>query len=253
MKRTLVVGGSGHVGSMLIPYLRERQEVRVLDVQPPREDVDWVEGSATDPDAVRRALNGVDEFVNLLMRSPQGGSSTEQTVHQILENYETNTLALHMLLFVAQDVGVRRGVHTSTVSVHHRERDWFPSEESVPLDSPSVYGLTKGFGEQICKYFARWFQMSIVGLRITGPRTREEYLEERSNPKTYDDPVYVTDEEDLARAYLKALEIAEIGSSRYDAFFIAGDEKEVTYNLSKARRVLGWQPESHRLIDRDRE
>ena len=49
----------------------------------------------------------------------------------------------------------------------------------MPLDTPSVYGLTKGFGELICEYFARWFDMNLIALRITGPRTRGQFLEER--------------------------------------------------------------------------
>ena len=52
--------------------------------------------------------------------------------------------------------------------------------------------------------------------------------------------------EDLARAYLAALEAIQIGQGRFDAIYIAGDEREEEHNLSKARRVLGWQPETHR-------
>lgn len=251
--RVLIVGGSGGVGTSITPYLREHHELRVLDVRAPAHDVEWIEGSGADPDALRTALDGVDAFVNLMMRSPQGGSSTEQSLTQILENYETNTLALHLLLYTAQDLGVMRGVHTSTMSVHNRDRRWYPSEEAVPFDTASVYGLTKALGEQICEYFARWFGMSIVGLRITSPRTREQYLRERRDPPELPDGAhaYVTDEEDLARAYLKALEVTAAGKARYDAVFIAGDEHEVEHNLAKARRVLGWMPESQHLLDND--
>jgi len=88
-------------------------------------------------------------------------------------------------------------------------------------------------------------------LRITGPRTREQWLEERRNPRVYPDGsrLYVTDEADLADAYLRALEAVQVGHGRFDAIFIAGDENEREHNLSKARRVLGWQPQSQRLLD----
>ena len=45
----------------------------------------------------------------------------------------------------------------------------FPYEDIVPRDNPGVYGLTKGFGEQVCEYFAREHGMSLIALRITGP------------------------------------------------------------------------------------
>jgi len=58
----------------------------------------------------------------------------------------------------------------------------------------------------------------------------------------------VTDEEDLARAYVAALEAVQVGHGRFDAMFIASDEHEQEHNLSKARRLLGWQPMSQRLL-----
>ena len=249
--KVLLVGGAGHVGTFISPYLRTQHSLRVLDLRPPRAtDVEYVEGSITNPDDLRRALDGMDTFINLVMKSPQGGSVTDQTVTQILENYEVNTLGLHLLLWTAQAMGVKRGVHTSTMSVHYRERAFFVAEELVPYDTPSVYGLAKGFGEQICQYFARWFDMNLLALRITGPRTREQFLAERRQKQLDLTSVrlYVTDEEDLARAYLAALEAVQVGHGRFDAVFIAGDENEEEHNLSKARRLLRWQPTSQRYL-----
>jgi hypothetical protein len=62
--------------------------------------------------------------------------------------------------------------------------------------------------------------------------------------------LFVTDEEDLANAYLAALEAVQRGHGRFDAFFIAGDEAEKEHNLSKAKRLLGWAPRSHDLVSR---
>jgi nucleoside-diphosphate-sugar epimerase len=226
--------------------LLQQHQLRVLDPRPPRHAaLEYVPGSITNPDDVRRALDGMDTFINMVMKSPQGGSETDQSRTQIVENYEVNTLGLHLLLWTAQSMGIKRGVHTSTMSVHYRERPFFDAEELVPYDTPSVYGLTKGFGEQICQYFARWFGMNLVALRITGPRGRKQYLEERARVQPGERHLYWTDEEDLARAYLGALEAVQIGHGRFDAVFVAGDEREEEHNLSKARRLLGWQPTSH--------
>lgn len=250
--KVLLVGGSGRVGSSIAPYLQERHELRVLDVRPPaRESVECVEGSITDPDALHRALEGCDSFVYLVMKSGQGGHSTSQSIPVIIDNYQVNCLGLHLLLYTAQGLGIKRGVFTSTMTVHHRDRAWYAAEELVPLDSPSVYGLTKGFGEQICQYFARWFDMNLIALRITGPRERQQYLDERRNPRHFEGthPLYVTDEEDLANAYLAALDAVQVGHGRFDAFFIAGDEKMESHNLTKAKRVLGWEPRSQRYLE----
>jgi nucleoside-diphosphate-sugar epimerase len=246
-----MLGGAGQVGTFITPYLLPHHQLRVLDVQPPRHaNVEYVAGGVTDPDALRTALRGVDAFIWLVMRKPQGGTVRDQDIPTILENYEINTKALHLTLFIAQELGVMRGIYTSSMSVHYRMRDYFWQEETTPYDTPTVYGLSKGFGEQICQYFARWWDMNLIALRITGPRTREQYLDERATPRIPEvgKPLFVTDEEDLANAYLAALRALESGHSRFEAFFIAGDEAEHEHNLSKAKRVLGWTPRSHLLL-----
>ena len=93
--------------------------------------------------------------------------------------------------------------------------------------------------------------MNILALRITAPRPREQWLEERRMPPVHAEGshLYVTDEEDLAQAYLCALRAIEVGHGRFEAIFIAGDEKEEEHNLSKARRILGWQPRAQRLLE----
>lgn len=252
--KALLFGGSGHVGSFITPYLTREHELRVLDLRPPRDEgagIEYIEGSVTDPAAIRAALSGVDAFIWLVMRKPQGGSFRDQDVETILENYEVNCKALHLCLFLAHELGVTRGIYTSSMSIHYRNREYYPQEELVPFDTPTVYGLSKGFGELICQYFARWWDMNLIALRITGPRTRAQYLEQRATPPQTPPgvpPLFVTDEEDLANAYLAALRTIQTGHGRFDAFFIAGDEAEKEHNLSKAKRVLGWTPRSHALL-----
>ncbi len=244
----LLVGGSGHVGTFITPYLHQKHQLRVLDVRPPQhKSVDFVEGSVTDEAAIRKALQGMDTFAWLVMKSPQGGSVTDQTPQVIIDNYTVNNLGLHLFLWLAQGAGIKRGVYTSTMSVHYRERAFYYGEEETAYDTPSAYGLSKGFGEQICRYFARWFDMNLIGLRITGPRTRQQWTAERKTPKGREgrSKIYVTDEEDLANAYLAALEAVQTGHGRFDAVFITGDEKGETHNMSKAKRLLGWEPRTH--------
>ena len=91
--------------------------------------------------------------------------------------------------------------------------------------------------------------------------TSEQWLAERATPIVHptrldsgnlraegggrtmiDLELFVTSEEDLARAYIGALEAVQIGHARFDAVLIAGDEDELEHNLSKARRLLGWTP-----------
>jgi nucleoside-diphosphate-sugar epimerase len=250
--KLLLVGGAGHVGQLITPYLKARHTLRVLDLAPPSDpEVELVKGSVLDPVAIRQALVGVDGFIWLAMRSAQGGMVTDQDIEIIINNYDLNTKALHLFLYLAQEAGVKRGVYTSSMSVHYRGRPNYPGEDQVPLDSPSVYGLSKGLGEEICAYFARWFGMNIIGLRISGPRKRADYLAQRRNPQRAGDGSYVypLDEEDMANAYLGAVDaVTPPSKGGYEAVFIVGDETGGEHDLAKAARLIGWQPRSHRLL-----
>ncbi len=247
----LLAGGSGLVGSFITPYLSRQHNLRVLDTKPPRHKVEFVEGSVTNHEDVLKALEGMDTFIWLVMLSPQGGSLTYQDPEIIANNFDVNCKGLHTFLWTAQQAGMKHGVYTSTMSVHYRGRRRYRSEETVPLDTPSPYGLSKGFGELICQYFARWFDMNIIGLRITAPRTREQWIQERKSPRMKDgnEVRFPTDEEDLANAFLAAVEVARQGNGRFEPIFIVGDENEIEHNLTKAKRILGWEPKTHLKVN----
>jgi nucleoside-diphosphate-sugar epimerase len=252
--KVLLVGGSGMVGTFVTPYLAKHHQLRVMDVRPPQHAglVEYVEGSISNPDDLARALDGMDSFVDMVMRWP-GTGPTDQSIQDIINAYEVNTMGVHLLLWTAQRLGIKAGVYVSTRTVHNLPTNelgrptYFEGEEITPVDNPSVYGLTKGFGERVCEHFAQHFGMRIIALRITGPRTREAFLAERRVP--IHPGLHVMDEEDLADAILSALEVVKVGRARFDAVLIAADEDQRDHNLTKAKLLLGWEPKGHRLLD----
>jgi nucleoside-diphosphate-sugar epimerase len=225
--------------------MKEHHNFRVLDLAPPKDkSIEYIQGSVTDVDIVQEALKGMDTFVYMVMLRPTSDRSSVADFPAIVANYDVNAKGLHIVLHAAREAGIRHGVYTSTFTVHERTRNSFPDEDIVPRDNPGVYGLTKSFGEQVCEYFAREHNMSLIALRITGPSTREQWLERRSQPKDPSVHIWWTDEEDLARAYLAAISVEHEG---FNAVFIAGDHEQKEINLSKAKRLLGWEPLTHRL------
>tara|TARA_B100000131_G_scaffold293713_1_gene309263 strand:+ start:1164 stop:1967 length:804 start_codon:yes stop_codon:yes gene_type:complete len=258
--KILMVGGSGMVGTFISPYISKHHEIKILDINEPKiSQCDFIQGSVTDEKALTKALDGTECFINLTMKNPQGGSSKDQSIEDIKENYELNNKGLHMLLYHAQRMGVMRGVQTSTMSVHYRDprsyenNGYYHSEESIQMDTPSVYGLTKSFGERICDYFCRWFGMNILALRITGPRKANDWENQvkgsiTDNGEYFGVPaddgpnLWVTHESDLADAYLKSIDYVFKGNKRFDSIFIAGDPEQKEHNLSKAKYLLNWEP-----------
>ena len=69
--RILLVGGSGRVGRMTIPYLKTKHSIRVLDIEPPIDStLDFIKGSVTNPKIVQQALEGMDTFIYMAMKNP---------------------------------------------------------------------------------------------------------------------------------------------------------------------------------------
>jgi nucleoside-diphosphate-sugar epimerase len=229
----LVVGGSGYVGLLVLPYLAQRHTLRIFDRKPPQEGPwHYFEGDVNDPDALAQACQEMDALLYMAMgkfdlHSPEG----------IIAAYDVNVKGLHLALHAAHQAGISHAVYTSSMSVYYerqlKER-YFPDEDVTP-DARNIYGFTKRMGEEVCRFATRNWGMSVNALRLCYPRLRERWLAE-TRPGV---PTLATDEEDVARALLAALDYKSGG---FQAFMISGDYEGAITNLSKAKRLLGWEP-----------
>ena len=58
-----------------------------------------------------KALKGIDLFINLTMKNPQGGSETTQNLEDIQNNYDLNTKGLDTFLYLASRIGLQNFIH----------------------------------------------------------------------------------------------------------------------------------------------
>jgi nucleoside-diphosphate-sugar epimerase len=231
--KVLLVGGSGYVGSMVIPHLKSGFALRVLDPVPPKDaSVDYVRGSATDPAAVRHALVGAQAVVYMVIgRTPDGRYATSD----IEMNYDLNLKGLHQVLHAADEAGITRAVATSTMSVHDTWPSGVAANEDTPCDARDVYGFTKALAEQVGAYFARVRGMTVVALRLNGPVSVEDW-HRACRP---DHPNTLTAAPDVASATALALTVPLTG---FHALSVSGDYEGQRINCARAKRVLGWEP-----------
>jgi dihydroflavonol-4-reductase len=138
--KTLVTGGAGFIGTHLVEQLLGRgDEVRVLDLVPPpwpRTESEFVSGSVTDPEAVRRAMHGVSRVFHLAGKA--GLWAADRTDH-----YGVNRDGTRNVLEAAEEAGVARLVHCSSeVTLKSRygpERD-APIDEAVQPGEEAMCG-----------------------------------------------------------------------------------------------------------------
>jgi nucleoside-diphosphate-sugar epimerase len=134
MMRYLVTGGAGFIGSNTVDELvRRGQSVVVLDdlstgkeenLAGVRNRVEFVQGSVTDLETVRRACRGVDYVLHLAART-----SVPRSLKDPLETNHVNVDGTLNVLVAARDARVRRVVFAASSSVYG-ETPTLPKRES---------------------------------------------------------------------------------------------------------------------------
>lgn len=154
--KTLVTGGSGYIGAMLVQELREAgREVRVLDsllhdqeeiaLEQERAGVQVIRGDIRDADARRRALAGAGAVVHLAAIVGDPACARDPAVSD-----EVNVQATRALVADAGEAGVERLVFASTCSNYGRMADPnVPITEEGELRPVSLYAEQKVGMEQL--------------------------------------------------------------------------------------------------------
>jgi nucleoside-diphosphate-sugar epimerase len=236
--RVLVVGGAGYVASLVMPALRHRHEIRVLDTRSPSADVEHISGSATDYAELTRAVDGMDAVIHCAM-----GSLDWSTPQGAADAFDINVKSVHLTLMAARDAGVQHAVYISSLSVfgHITARR---VDETTPADATDLYGLTKRLGEQVCLAAAAEWGLSVNVLRLVWPTPDEVWP--AWGPWQTPELLYTDDgtliqptrASDLGAAILAALDHRD----GCQIFTISGDESARLWSTAKARRLLGWAP-----------
>jgi UDP-glucose 4-epimerase len=232
VRRALVTGGAGFIGSNLADALLARGvEVVVYDnfSTGRREFVpaqaELVEADVLDRDALTAAMAGCDTVFHL-----QANADVRHGLERPRVDLEQNTIATSNVLEAMRAVGATRIAFSSTGSVYG-EPEVFPTPEDAPFPvQTSLYAASKLAGEGLIGAYAHGFGftgvvfrfVSILGARYThghvidffralkADPTRLRVLGDGRQRKSY---LYV---EDCVRAILTALDAAEPGLEVYN-------------------------------------
>jgi nucleoside-diphosphate-sugar epimerase len=159
--RTLVTGGNGYFGSLLVERLvAAGDDVRVLDIDPTGQQpdgVDVVVADIRDARAVREAVDGVDVVYHNVAQVPLAKDPA------LLRS--VNVDGTDTLLDACRDAGVGKVVHTSSSAV-------FGIPESNPVMPDTVPKPQEPYGA--AKLAAEWacLRAATLGLDVTIVRPR---------------------------------------------------------------------------------
>ena len=175
--KALVTGGAGFIGSHLVEALcRRGVRTVVLDdlssgsrahLAGAGAALEFIEGSVTDPAAVRRALAGCNRVFHLAALV-----SVPQSVAQPLESHRRNVLGTLEVLEAARAAGGCRVVLASSSAVYGDGPEPCKRED-LPPRPLSPYALQKLTAEQYAVLFHHLYGLETMALRffnVFGPR-----------------------------------------------------------------------------------
>jgi UDP-glucose 4-epimerase len=177
MRKVLVTGGAGFIGSHIVAALvRRGDQVRVLDnlstgnlanLAEVRDRIEFIEADLNDADKATEAVKGVDCIFH-----EAALASVPRSVERPLETNAACVTGTLVLLDAARKAGVRRLVYAASSSAYGNQPAASKRESDLPMPI-SPYGAAKVAAEFYCQAFAAMGEIETVALRyfnVFGPR-----------------------------------------------------------------------------------
>jgi uronate dehydrogenase len=233
-KRVLVTGAAGRIGSYFAEHSSRKYELRLMDRDfgASRQKMsgygELVEGSLNDLSFLKKSCEGVDTMVHL------AGKANPAAVWQDL--LQDNIVGTYHALVAARSAGVRRVIYASSI---HAVSGYAPDVQvktHEPVNPGDLYGVTKCFGEALCRYLAEQEGMSVIALRIGAFQTLEKAREKESLP--YIDSFL--SQRDLNQLICRAIDVEKV---RFAIVHCLSGNRFERLDISSARELLGYEPQ----------
>lgn len=178
MKKVVVTGGAGFIGSHLVDALVERGfNVHVVDnlFSGNKKNVNKKAilhmKDIRNLKKIKPIIRGAD-FVFHLAALPR----VQYSIENPEETHEVNVSGTLNVLSAAKDGGVQRVIYSASSSAYGDQKE-MPLREDMTAAPKSPYGLQKYAGELYCKLFSDVYDLQTVSLRyfnVYGPRFNSE-------------------------------------------------------------------------------
>ena len=281
IKKVLITGALGGIVGDIISALKDRYELRLSDYRKPERTLghEFVKADVRNYRECERAVKSCDAVVHLAAKGARNPYTIEPleavTVNSVgtLNLFETGVENKIKKLVSASSLSIY-GCRLP----EDLPPAYFPIDEKHPLRPKTGYGLSKILAEKICRWYAQKYNLPVIALRIgtvftsSYPRRNSFLKPEEEVARRYHSNLWNhVDGRDVGQVVKLSL---ESNFSGFEAFNITAEDHLLTipsmeliqrfcpgveriynkdgfvtegnksfYDISKARRLLGYHPE----------
>lgn len=253
-KKVLLTGATGYIAGQLLPDLRERYDLRLIDVRDTDRDGEKVEGVEivdlleADRAALEELFTGVDTVVHTGYLRPRPD--------HVYEDERRNVDMMQRVYDLALTTGVRRVVAAST----NQAAKWYEQpyyaglrDRVDPEDYPrpdSFYGWAKAAYESLgflyaCGSLGR--KLEVIQIRIVAPREIDaRSFEGKPTAQYIRDLTGYISARDLRQLFGKSIDTPDIADEHgvpFHIFYGVSNNARTFWSITNARRVIGYAPE----------
>lgn len=247
-----ITGAGGRIGSVLTADLADKYKLTLFyrETKPDSAPgLKLIQADLSQEDQVKGIFDGLDAVIHLAA-SPSPQASWEDVLTK-------NIIATYNVYQEAHRAGVAKIVFASTNHVQHaytmadtagtEDMSYVEKNGLIKLSDPpapdSLYGVSKLFGEDLGRYYARFFGIQFVSLRIgwAAPEIVPERVIGIDKAREDHFRVMFLSRRDLVEAFDKALQV----DTDYLVAYAVSDNKLCVFDLTETREKLGFNPKDN--------
>lgn len=229
-RRVLVTGANGRIGRSFTEYAGDRYDITLLvrDAEAAASMPGSRPCDLTDPACTAEACEGIDTVVHLA-----ADASANAVWGTLLRD---NIEATHNVLVAAVHARCRRVIFASSIHAVSGYPIGYQVHPEDPVNPGDLYGVTKCFGEALCRMTAEQHGLSCIVLRIGAfqPLTTAE------NPDQIDLMDAFISERDLDQLICRCIDDQSV---HFAIFHALSNNRFNRLDISLTQELIGFEPQ----------
>lgn len=252
-KRVVLTGATGYIAGQMLPELRERYDLTLIDVRDENRDgtkvpdVEILDVLTADRADLERLFSGADAIIHIGYIRPRPDA--------VYEDERKNVDMMQRVYDIALATGVPRVVAAST----NQAAKWYEQpyyaglrDRVSPEDYPrpdSFYGWAKAAYESLgflyaCGTLGR--KLEVIQIRIVAPREIDAAaFADRPKAQYIRDLAGYVSARDLTQLFTRSVDTAEIEDEfgvPFHIFYGVSNNARTFWSITNARKVIGYEP-----------